>query len=123
MHTDDVPTGPVGIPVTFRDRPALAVPDGDTARQLLRQRIVWDIAQELAARPMDELAHDDGSPRSGFVTAVCAEYVRRGGERRADNEAVALVVLTILSLSPDELIQLWSLPDDWQPKPASARPC
>jgi hypothetical protein len=123
---DDEPTAPIE-PASARPRldarqPFMLRQDELTA-QLIRERNVWDIAQELSARPLGEMAHADGSPRSGFVTAVCAEYVRRGGEHRADNQAVALVVLMILSLSPDELVQLWRLPDNWQPSPGEPHPC
>jgi hypothetical protein len=69
----------------------------ETARRvLMNDLIVQDMAGGLRDVPLNELQHEDGTPRFEFMQAANNEYDRRGGTNHAHIGAVAEALLTLI---------------------------
>lgn len=65
-------------------------------QRLIDDPIIAAMAVGLRDVPMDEMAHDGGTPRHEFMGAANAEYRSRGGEASFSIGGVANALLTLV---------------------------
>jgi hypothetical protein len=67
----------------------------ESRKALMQDPIVQDMARGLEGHPIEELAHESGTPRHEFMLAANREYHERGGLAPGHLGAVAEALLRL----------------------------